>query len=79
MKPTDVLILREIQEIQRRQVAQQIENTQRFDQIDEQLEEILRELEREPIETRYVSPELERAIKENARRARGIDQQVSDL
>jgi hypothetical protein len=79
MKPTDVLILKEIQEIQRRQAAQHIEFTDRFDSIEEQLDEILKEVEGSPLENRYVSPELEQAIKKVALRAASIDSKVSDL
>jgi hypothetical protein len=79
MKPTDVLILKEIQEIQRRQAAQHIEFTDRFDQIEDQLDEILKEVEDSPIENRHISPELEEAIKKVAARATSIDQKVSDL
>lgn len=80
MKPSDVLILKEIQEVNRRLLAQHIENTERFDQIDEQLEEILDEVENKPIpENRYISPELEQAIKKAALHATSIDSKVSDL
>ena len=79
MKPADVLILNEIHEINRRLAAQQVENTKRFDAIDEQLEEILKEVKRQPIENRYVSPELEAEIKKAALRAISIDSKVSDL
>ena len=79
MKPSDILILNEIHEINRRLAAQQVENTNRFDAIDEQLEEILKEVKRQPIENRYVSPELEAEIREASLRAVHIDRKVSDL
>jgi hypothetical protein len=79
MKPADILILKEIQEINRRLLAHQIETTDRFDAIDDQLDEILDEVEGKPLENRFVSPELEEAIKKVALRATSIDQKVSDL
>lgn len=79
MKPSDILILNEIHEINRRLAAQQVENTNRFDSIDDQLEEILKEVKRQPIENRYVSPELEAEIREASLRVVNIDRKVSDL
>jgi hypothetical protein len=79
MRPSDVLILSEVQKINRRLIAMQAEHDARFDQLDEQLDEILKEVEGKPIENRYVSPELEEAIKKVALRATSIDQKVSDL
>lgn len=76
MKPTDILILREIQEVQRRLLAQHIENTERFDQIDEQLDVIMEEVEQSPVENRYVSPELETAIRRVSVLASSIDRKV---
>jgi hypothetical protein len=79
MKPTDVLILSEVQKINRRLIAMQSEHDARFDQIDEQLDAILKEVEESPVKNRHISPELERAIKEAALHARRIDEKVSDL
>ena len=79
MRPSDVLVLNEIQEINRRLAAQQVENTKRFDDIDEQLEEILDELDKQSIKNRYVTPELEAEIEKASLRATSIDRKVSDL
>ena len=68
VKPGDWLILKELEKIEKMIVAQQVQTNDKLDKI---LALLL-------VQAKYVSPELEQAIKATSVHAKSIDEKVPD-
>ena len=73
MKPSDAAVLKRLDDIENILHTHSAAAKRRFDSIDRQLDALILDKEK------YVSPELETAVKGVSLRALSIDQKVSDV